>query len=104
MPAAGGEPRELYRLEKEEGFGPSTTWSADGKYILFTKQPLKQNYPKRELYRISAEGGEIEKLGLKMLQINNLSVNPDGKHIAFSSLGSNPKFREVWVMENFLPE
>jgi Tol biopolymer transport system component len=103
MPVTGGEPRELYKFEKEEGFR-SITWSADGKYIIFAKQPLKQNDPKGELCRIPAEGGEPEKLGLEMIRINDLSVHPDGRHIVFSSPGSSVKFPEVWVMENFLPE
>ena len=108
MPAAGGEPRELCRFEEEEGIklgivGAVITWTADGKYILFAMKNTKKDDPKWELCRIPAEGGEPEKLGLEMSgSFFNLSVHPDGRHIAFSSLEQSSA--EIWVMENFLPE
>ena len=102
MPAAGGEPRELYRFEEEETLGTLTlTWTADGKYILFTRKNPKKDDPEWELCRIPAEGGEPQKLGLEMNSIRSLSVHPDGRHIAFSTSTTRPG--EIWVMENFLP-
>ena len=59
---------------------------------------------KCELMRISAEGGEPEKLGISMYGISYVSINPDGRKIAFSAKGQTPKSPEVWVMENFLPK
>jgi dipeptidyl aminopeptidase/acylaminoacyl peptidase len=107
IPAAGGEPRELYRLDEGEVFGRSIAWTPDGKYILFVIRPLgnavrqpEQN--KCSLWRIPVEGGEPEKLGLEMNNIEHLSVHPDGQHIAFFTI--TDKLAEVWVMENFLPE
>ena len=99
MSATGGESRELYRFKKGEGV-LSITWTADGKYILFVRAIPRDQI---ELCRISADGGEPEKLGLEMLQIRSLSVHPDGRHIAFQSSGPSSKESEVWVMENFLP-
>ncbi|MHC4555795.1 MAG: hypothetical protein ACYS80_00670, partial [Planctomycetota bacterium] len=99
MPSTGGEPRELYRFKKGEGM-LSITWTADGKYILYVRAIPRDQI---ELCRISADGGEPEKLGLEMLQIRSLSVHPDGRHIAFQSSGPKHKSGEVWVMENFLP-
>jgi len=106
IPAEGGEPRELCRFEEEDGlmFGSncSITWSADGKYILFTMKNSKIDDSKWELCLIPAEGGDIEKLGLKMSgMFVNLSVHPDGRHIAFSS--SEQSSAEIWMMEDFLP-
>ncbi|UCG48546.1 MAG: PD40 domain-containing protein, partial [Phycisphaerales bacterium] len=54
------------------------------------------------LCRIPTEGGEIEKLGLEMLEISSLSVHPDDRHILVSGRKSDAE-KEVWVMENFLP-
>ena len=55
-----------------------------------------------ELWRIPAEGGEPQNLGLTMKVYQPLSFHPDGRRIAFTgpglSLGD-----EVWAMENFLP-
>jgi Tol biopolymer transport system component len=107
IPAAGGEPRELFRFGGEEnislGFAYSFTWTVKGKYILFTMRDANDDDPKYELCRIPVEGGEIEKLGLKMKGgFMNLNMHYDGRHIAFSSK-YNPLSPAVWVMENFLP-
>ncbi len=100
LPVTGGEPRELCRFEGR--LDMSITWTADGKYILFAGERSGEQL--QELYRIPAEGGEIEKLGLKMNQFFTLSAHPDGQHLAFSSGGPAAIIHEVWVMENFLPE
>jgi Tol biopolymer transport system component len=98
MPAAGGEPRELYSSDQENELLLALSWMPDSKYILFV---IREHEPEKfSLWRIAKEGGEPQKLGLEM-EINNLSVHPDGRHITFNS-GTQPK--EVWVMENFLPE
>jgi Tol biopolymer transport system component len=101
IPAAGGEPRELYRFEERILLESLLiTWTADGKYILFARKgPSDQRW---ELCRISADGGQPEKLGLEMRRLFLMSVHPDGQHIAFKSTTGRPA--EVWVMENFLPE
>jgi hypothetical protein len=35
---------------------------------------------------------------------SNISPHPDGRQIAFTSLGLTDKGPEIWVMKNFLPE
>jgi len=102
MPTTGGEPRELPEFEKVATVHKPIAWTADGRYIIFSgKDPGGEGHP---LYRISAESGKIDRLGLKISRYHSLSVHPDGKHIAFSCWGPTPKFGEVWVMENFLPK
>jgi Tol biopolymer transport system component len=100
----GDESRELYRFKPGINLGrfPSTTWTADGKYILFGICDNEIDEETYELCRISVEGGEFEKLGLKKKGVFlNLSAHPDGRHIAYSS---DENIAEIWVMENFLPE
>jgi Tol biopolymer transport system component len=103
MPASGGDPREICSFES--GGNPVITpaWTADGRYILFSK---KRPDPDQmwDLYRVSAEGGEAQKIDLSMTEFRHLSVHPDGRHLAFSSGGFSPRYAEVWVMENFLQE
>jgi Tol biopolymer transport system component len=100
MPTAGGEPREIYSFEEEENVLLTPAWSADGRYIYF---PKLQKSPILDLYRISADGGDAQKIDLSMGRFRHFTVHPDSQRLAFSSLGAIPKDNEVWVMENFLP-
>ncbi|TFH40106.1 MAG: hypothetical protein E4G94_10115 [ANME-2 cluster archaeon] len=105
IPVAGGEPLELCRFE--EGIdiraGAPFTWTPDGKYILFTMKSPEKDNDKWDLYRVPVKGGITERLGLEMGGfLINLSVHPDGRHIAFST--SEQSNAEIWVMENFLPK
>jgi Tol biopolymer transport system component len=106
--AAGGEPRELFRLGSSEFLskGPHfpVTWSPDGQYVVFAKNFEKRTDAVRtaKLWRVAVEGGDPRELGLANLQggVRHPCVHPDGKQIAFTS--GQGSF-EVWVMENFLP-
>ncbi len=100
LPTAGGEPRELLRAQEPEVISVPA-WTPDSRHIMYarTVQGEKQTF---ELWRISAEGGEPQKLGLVMegLEPYGLSVHPDGKRIAFTA---GTEREEVWVLKNFLP-
>ena len=100
MPTSGGEPREIYSFEEQEGPVLTPAWSSDGRYIYF---PKTQKSPIYDLYRVSVDGGEAQKIDLSMGRFRHFSAHPDGQRLAFSSLGVIPKDSEVWVMENFLP-
>ncbi len=106
IPASGGEPRDLYSFEQRGGAIISPSWIAGGKYILFLQERTTEDeaYTHLEIVRIPAEGGELQGLGLEMLEFRHFSVHPDGQHIVFHSRGSEMKWPEVWVMENFLPK
>jgi Tol biopolymer transport system component len=103
IPARGGEPRDLLKYEESRsGFTP-LEWTADGKYIVFARMRSAKDDPRFSLWRVSAEGGEPEELGVGMANFENLSAHPDGVRLAFSSLGPRMKLPSVWVLENFLP-
>lgn len=102
IPIAGGEPKELFTWDQTGGHPISITWTADGRYILFSRK--QKDSRKWDLWRIPAEGGEAQKLELTMMSFWNLNVHPDGRRIAFSSYGLTPPRSEIWVMENFLPK
>lgn len=101
---SGGQPREVVRWPKPEVTSPGSglTWTLDGRYLLFTrpKQDPKQGEQINELWRVSAEGGEPERLGLAMEQLSFLRFHPDGRQILFRS---GTFSSEIWVLENFLP-
>ena len=103
IPTKGGEPKVLFRFEHVGGHPTALTWTADGKYILFSLSQKNQGLQK-SLWRIPVAGGEPQNLGLRMAFYDNLSAHPDGSRIAFSSYGASWKNPEIWVMENFLPD
>jgi len=100
MPVIGGESKELYRFKPGYNQGRPVTWSADGKYILFSKkEPGHEGW---ELCRIPVDGGEPQKLELKIEnRFANISAHPNGRKIAFST--SDETTAEFWEMKNFLP-
>jgi len=100
--AVGGQPRELLKLQRPEGFAEAAlAWTGDGSQLLFGKYvgPDFQNR-KSELWRIPAEGGKPQPLGLAMVDLRDLSLDPNTGRIAFTVRQDKA---EVWVMENFLP-
>jgi Tol biopolymer transport system component len=103
MPVSGGELRELYSYEQEGSPNIAPAWSADGRHIYFCKPQVQLSEALWDLYRVSVDGGEAQKIDLTMARFRHFSVHPDGQRIAFSSMGANPAQDEVWVMENFLP-
>jgi hypothetical protein len=64
---------------------------------------LRQADPKApyEMFRIPASGGNEEAVGLKMHDVRDLDISPDGRRLAFS-VGSMDG-REWWALENYLP-
>jgi Tol biopolymer transport system component len=109
MPAAGGEARELVRVDEEEvPFWGSPSWTPDGRYVAFlkgVKGEAQVPYKDRQwqLWRVAAEGGEPQSLGLSFTgQLTGaLRLHPDGRRVAIDDIKTN---LEVWVMENFLPK
>jgi Tol biopolymer transport system component len=108
MPAAGGEARQLVRVDEEEvPFWGTPSWTPDGRYVAFlkgVKGEARISYKERQwqLWRVAAEGGEPQSLGLTFTgQLTGaLRLHPDGRRVAIDDIKEN---LEVWVMENFLP-
>jgi len=108
MPAAGGDARQLVRVDEEEiPFWGTPSWTPDGRYVAFLKGvkgeaqvPYKDRH--WQLWRVAAEGGEPQSLGLTFTgQLTGaLRLHPDGRRVAIDDIKEN---HEVWVMENFLP-
>ncbi|MHC4744067.1 MAG: hypothetical protein ACYS8Z_19285, partial [Planctomycetota bacterium] len=95
LPAEGGEPRELIRFEKD--MRPvGVTWMPDSRNVLFWKWFGQRR--KGELWRISAEGGEPQKLWVH--DVGHLRVHRDGERMAFNSRSTTSA---IWAMEGFLP-
>jgi Tol biopolymer transport system component len=92
LSVVGGQPRELVKFK-----GKATiAWAPDGSHLLYANRMGKK------LWRISAGGGEPQKLDLEMPSLNHVRFHPDGRRITFTARAEGKN--EVWVMENFLPE
>ena len=99
IPIAGGEPRELLAVQQPESF-TTVGWTPDGRHLLFGKDDMSKPGLPTELWRVLADGGEPQKLGLRVDGLRELRVHPDGQRIAFSTFRL---WREVWIMQHFLP-
>jgi beta-lactamase regulating signal transducer with metallopeptidase domain/Tol biopolymer transport system component len=101
--ADGKEVRDLTTFEDADNAPAWTTWTPDGKYVLFPKNNPEEK-GKSQLWRIPVQGGDAEKLNIDMWGFHRLTVHPDGTQLAFISNGPSLKQAELWVMENFLPD
>jgi Tol biopolymer transport system component len=101
MPAHGGEAREIFQASTSETINTarSIAWTPDARYLLFAMKTRRTD--PYQLWRVPIGGGKPENLGLTRTELSNLSMNPDGRRIAFAA--AQTVNREVWVMENFLP-
>jgi len=90
---AGGERREIFRLESSITVPAPLSWTPDSRYVL-----CRNN--EGQVWRIPASGGEARKLTIPVKGLQRLRLHPDGKRVAMwvQEPGS-----EIWVLENFLP-
>jgi hypothetical protein len=54
-----------------------------------------------QVWRVAAEGGEPQRLGLTVDELWWLRLHPDGRRVA---IGTWKTSVEVWALENFLPK
>jgi Tol biopolymer transport system component len=88
-----GEARTLLTVTDDLFSGGAIAWSADGRFIFFTKGLD----PSTEVWRVPVAGGSAQRTGIALPRIQRISVHPDGKTLAISA--GVPKF-EVWALEN----
>src|SRR6266699_1236902 len=72
------QPRQLTSGRFDEG---NIVWSKDGTQIFFTSLRVDEPYyelPKTELYSMRPSGGDATKLNSIDMEMNNLSLSPDG--------------------------
>ncbi len=73
-------------------------WSPDGNWLYFMKCAGKKTV---ELWRIDADGDNVQLIEKSLPHLNNLSMHPDGKRMAFT-VGKGGGKSSIWVMRNFL--
>jgi len=84
------QPKQLTSGRFDEG---NVVWSNDTARIYFTSLRVDEPYyelPRTELYSVPASGGAPAKLNSIDMEMNNLSLSPDGKQIAFIAAVAQP--------------
>jgi len=104
VPTAGGVPREIYRIEKDDNFGglASIEWSSDGRHILFTRVDSSPSVweSKIDLWRLSPSTGVAERLTTLPMNAARFHLHPDGRRISF--VAGQEKI-EAWVLDHLVP-
>jgi dipeptidyl aminopeptidase/acylaminoacyl peptidase len=97
------KPKQLTFGRFNEG---SVVWSNDAAQIYFTSLRVDEPYyelPRTDLYSIRASGGEPAKLNSIDMEIDNLSLSPDGKQVAFVASAAQPinsyTQPDLWIVD-----
>lgn len=101
--SGAGDPRELIRVRAPERM-VLAGWTPDGMHVLVTRwiqSPPDSPEPSRPgtLWRVPVGGGAPVSTGINMEALRDVSINPDGRRVAFNSGFKNS---EMWVLENLL--
>jgi dipeptidyl aminopeptidase/acylaminoacyl peptidase len=70
----------LRRLTSHEGSDSNPRWDPDGRTVWF----LSDRGGSSQVWRIPSDGGEAQQATSEPLDVGNLLVAPDGKHIAYT--------------------
>ena len=76
----GAEGTALRRLTSHPEGDSNPRWSADGESVWF----ISARSGSSQVWRIAIDGGEAGQVTHEPLDVGNLVVSPDGKHIAFT--------------------
>lgn len=95
--SSDGKVREVFKKPEEAFRIAAACWSPDSEYILFVI--AVKNPGNSELWRISPEGGNAEKLWQSEKSLGGVSIHPEGHQIAFSLYTQD---FGVWAMEEYL--
>jgi len=97
------QPKQLTSGRFDEG---NVVWSNDTARIYFTSLRVDEPYyelPRTELYSVPASGGAPAKLNSIDMEMNNLSLSPDGKQIAFIAAVPQPinsyTQPDLWIVD-----
>ncbi|MFB3789189.1 MAG: M56 family metallopeptidase [bacterium] len=93
-----GEYRELVKRLNSKPFR-MVDWTPDGQSVYF----LEEGKRKSTLWKVSARGGDSQKVWEPEMNISYLRLHPDGQQIGYEPAKSS-NIGELWVMEIFLPK
>ncbi len=76
----GADGTALRRLTSHKAADSNPRWAPDGKSIWFVSARSDSS----QVWRIAIDGGEAEQVTQQPLDVTNLIVAPDGRHVAFT--------------------
>ncbi len=95
--SGGPETKEVVRMAPRENV-TSLAWTPDGKQLVYTKERAS----KVEVWATAVDSGQSVELKFSLPRIGNISINPDGRQIAF--LAGLSGGQDLWVMEGLMPK
>jgi Tol biopolymer transport system component len=91
---ANADGSDEHPLLPKSGFDYSASFSADGKWIIFTSERAGS----ADIYRVHPDGSGLERLTDDPAYDDQGAISPDGKQLAFvSSRGSGSA--DIWVLD-----
>ena len=108
LPSAADEIPKPLQLTLGDYDEESPVWARDGSKIYFLTERVAEPYygnPKTDLYSVSADGKQTEKLTTIPMGLGSFALSPDGKQFAFHASAETDPVRsysqpDLWVMDN----
>jgi Tol biopolymer transport system component len=85
-----------HRLFQKSGFDYHASYSADGKWVVFTSE--RNGFGQADIYRVHPDGTGVEQLTNDPALDDQAVLSPDGKKLAFVSTRVN-KTANIWIMD-----
>jgi Tol biopolymer transport system component len=92
----GGNRREVYRVRNPQDLH-ELVWTPEGRALIFAMVNMEQE----GLWRIPLTGGTPQALGITARSFGKVSLQPDGRHLAFVAAQGGS---QVMALEHFLPQ
>jgi Tol biopolymer transport system component len=95
----GSDSRDLFAAHPQKGYITGMAWTPDNQWIHFVlSDSASVREHESQLWRVSANGGAPEYMGLSATTIGAVALNRDGTQLVFG--GGELRTSEYWALEN----
>ena len=92
---ANADGTDEHKLFANSGFDYHASFSADGKWIVFTSE--RNGFGQADIYRVHADGSGLERLTDSPALDDQATLSPDGSQVAFVSTRENHT-ANIWIL------